>query len=240
MALLRAEIRRQLGRRGSIWGSAGVLALIAGGILLWTLLGTDVTGAKVIDNAAGVIGFFIFLVAVVIGALAGSYDVDQGTMRYLVLTGVSRTRLALVRLPALMISLVAITLPAYALVLVSFMIAGSEAPTGEMWLNLFYQPLMIAWIYGAISLAIGMLLRSNGVAIAVAMVTNFAGGLLAILIADKVSALAGELFISASAAIVVDRNAGDELSVAAAAAVTVIWLVVLLGAAVARVQRAEY
>ncbi|MBJ7347908.1 MAG: hypothetical protein JHC87_04960 [Thermoleophilaceae bacterium] len=240
MALLRAELRRQLGRRGSAWGSAGLMALVGGGIVLWALLSKNATAAGVVDNGGGTLAFFAFLVAVLIGALAGSFDVDQGTMRYLVLTGVSRTRLALVRLPGIAITLLVVMVPAYLLVFVAVLIAGGEAPTGEMWLDLFYQPILMAWIYGTISLAIGMMLRSNGVAIAVAMLINFAGLLLAELIADKVSVLAGELFISSSTAIVMDRTAGHELSIAAAVFVTIAWMVVLMGAAVARVQRAEY
>ena len=35
--------------------------------------------------------------AVLVGALAGSYDTAQGTMRYLVMTGVPRRRLYLTR-----------------------------------------------------------------------------------------------------------------------------------------------
>lgn len=240
MALLRAELRREMGRRGSFFGCAAVLLLVGVGILIYSQVADEATGAKVIDSATGMLTFFMVLVAVLVGALAGSYDVDQGTMRYLVLTGVSRTKLALVRVPGVIVTLAVLTIPAYLIVLLAYLLVGGVAPGGGDWFNLFYQPLISGWIYGVIGLAIGMFLRSNGVAIAVALVLNFVGLLLAGLIAENVSTLAGELFIGASSGILIEHEAGDELSLAAAAVVTCIWLAALLAASVARVQRAEF
>lgn len=216
------------------------MALVGLGILIWSVLSDGATSAGVVDAATGLLMFFVVLVAVLIGALAGSYDVDQGTMRYLVLTGVSRAKLALVRAPAAVVTVTALLAPAYLLVLLALALAGGEQASGGDWFNLFYQPLLTGYIYATIGLAVGMFLRSNGVAIAVALVLNFVGALLSVLIAEKVSALAGELFIGASSAIVIDHRAGEELSLAAAVIVTAAWLAALLGAAVVRVQRAEF
>ena len=52
----------------------------------------DAGGTELLD-AADPMSIPATLMAVLVGALAGSYDTSQGTMRYLVMTGVPRRRL---------------------------------------------------------------------------------------------------------------------------------------------------
>ena len=91
--MLASEIRRIVGRRGSLLervfvGFATVVIVI---IVRLTQSG-DAGGTELLD-ATDPMSIPATLMAVLVGALAGSYDTAQGTMRYLVMTGVPRRRL---------------------------------------------------------------------------------------------------------------------------------------------------
>lgn len=244
IALLPAEIRRQLGRRGSFWGTTAWVGLFGLGVLAWAILGGSATGEKVVENGTGLLVFAIALGSIVIGATAGAYDVDQGIMRYLVMTGRPRWELVFVRIPALVATVVLITLPALAAVLLGAAVAGGPHASGGEFFDLFYSTWMTGILYGALSLAIGMFMKSNGVAIAAAVVLNFAGLLIAGAIMEYVSEDLGKAFYPIVAGVVIARDAGNGsdagFSVAASAVLVFVWLAVLFGAAFARVQRTEY
>ena len=240
IALIKMEIRRQLGRRGSAIGSTIVILLAGVSIIVLSLASGQATGPKIFEAGTGLLAMLVTICSILLGALAGSYDVDQGTMRYLVLTGVSRTQLVLLRVPALIASIVVVSLPGILMVLIAGLIAPAPAANASDLLDLFYAVWMSGILYGLLSLAIGMFLRSNGVAIAIALVVSLVGALIAALIADKVSETVGGLFFSEVTANVVSREAGTVISLPVAVLATVVWLVLLLGAAVLRVQRAEY
>jgi ABC-type transport system involved in multi-copper enzyme maturation permease subunit len=238
--LIKAELRRILGRRGSAWGSAIVIGLFALGDVVWALVASNPTAETAIVDGGGLVAVIVILCSIILGATAGSYDVDKGTMRYLVLTGVSRWKLALVRIPGLIIAIVLVSFPGIALVLLAGLIAGGGGATAGNVFDVFY----LAWtggiMYGLLSLAIGTFLKSNGVAIAVAILVNFIGAQISFLIADHVSEGLGHLFFSTASEIVLDRDTAGPISLGLAIAVLITWLVVLLGAATLRVQRAEY
>ncbi len=177
--LLPSEIRRQVGRRGSFFGAVAWLALFGIGVLIWAILSDSASGKEALDSGQGLLGFAVVLAAIVLGALAGAYDVDQSIMRYLVMTGRPRWQLVFVRVPGLMAAVVLCTLPALLLIVLATLIAGPETTSGEQWFELFYVTWMTGFCYGIFSLAIGMLLKSNGVAIATAVLFNFAGVLIA-------------------------------------------------------------
>jgi ABC-type transport system involved in multi-copper enzyme maturation permease subunit len=244
ISLLPAEIRRQVGRRGSFFGGMGWIGLFGLGVLLWSILGNAPTGAKAIDAGTGLLSFSVVLASIVVGATAGAYDVDQGIMRYLVMTGRPRWQLVLVRVPALIVTIVLMTLPALAMILLASAIAGSPSASGGDYFDLFYATWMAGALYGVLSLAIGMFMKSNGVAIAVAVVLNFAGLLIAGVIMEYVSRDLGNAIFPVVASVVIAREAGKApdatFSVAASALLVVLWLVAVIGAAFARVQRSEY
>lgn len=214
------------------------------GLLLVVIFSSEDTGKKAMTDGTGLLLFAAVLAAIVIGATAGAYDVDQGTMRYLVLTGRPRWQLMLVRVPALLVTIVLVTLPAMVLVIVGSLISPAPGFTGGDLFDLFWSVWIGGFLYGILSLTIGTFLKSNGVAIAVCVVLNFAGILIASLIYEFVSEDLANGFFPVVASVVIDREAGSgaesTLSLGASSAVLVIWLGALLGAAVARIQRAEY
>ena len=141
----------------------------------------DAGGTELLD-AMDPISIVATLMAVLVGALAGSYDTAQGTMRYLVMTGVPRRRLyahararhgdrdrALLRAgdrprdrrrlrPA------ATARPT---------IRRFSAVVGAVWAYLV-NPL----VFGLVSMAVGSLLHSNGAAIGVSLGFSLGGGIL--------------------------------------------------------------
>lgn len=255
--LLKAEVIRQTGRRGSFYGSLGFSVLIAVILLIWVLTtGSDPSGSTIINNGAGLLGAIVVICSVIIGAIAGAYDADQGTMRYLVLTGRPRWQLVVVRYLGFFCTLILFTLPALILVsLIALAFGDSTTPTASgdpegfsAWWQMFYVVWVGGALYGLLALSIGTFLKSNGVAIAVAIVLNFAGVLAAALIWEFVSHAAGDIFYPIVVGAAVTREAqtaGPEgnasaLSLATSLSVLAIWVAALVGAAIWRVQRSEY
>ena len=96
--MTRALFRTIVGRKGSFLGTAGVTlaAVVVVAVVLVIVHGLrpgrnpSIGGQPMLDGVSAAIWLLGGVGAIVIGALAGSYDVAQGTMRYLVLTGVRR------------------------------------------------------------------------------------------------------------------------------------------------------
>lgn len=244
IGLLPSEIRRQVGRKGSFWGAMAWVGVFGIGLLVWSILSNSATGKDALETGVGLMAFAVVLAAIVVGALAGAYDVDQSIMRYLVMTGRPRWQLVFVRVPGLMATVVLFTLPAIVLVALGTLIAGAGTTTGEQWFELFYVTWMTGFCYGILSLAIGMLMKSNGVAIAVAVLLNFAGALIAGAIMEYVSETLGNAFFPIVASVVIFRDAGEgteaALPIQTSVLLLLVWLGALLGAAYARVHRSEY
>lgn len=239
--LLGAEMRRQLWRRGSVLGSAAAVTLFAGGLLVFSIFSDDETRADVVDAGAGLLTFVLVICAIVLGAIAGAYDTDKGTMRYLVLTGRPRWQLALVRVPALAVTIVAVLLPGLALVLLAAALAPGPSPSSSDWIDLFYGVPAAAFLYSMLSLAIGTFLRSSAVAIAVSIVLNFASLVIVAVLSEYVSEEVAELTFPVVVGVVIARGAdAGQFGLGTAAAALAVWLVALLGAAVWQVQRSEY
>ena len=139
--MLAAEIRRIAGRRGSYWSA---LLIGLGAVVLMAIIRIyqdgDAGGTEFLD-AMGPISLVATLMAVLVGALAGSYDTAQGTMRYLVMTGVPRRRLYATRVlgtavatiiccaPAIVVGIVA----AYVLRHNSFNDPTASSVLGAVW-----------------------------------------------------------------------------------------------------------
>jgi ABC-type transport system involved in multi-copper enzyme maturation permease subunit len=255
--LLKAEIMRQTGRRGSFWGSLGFAVVVAVILIIWALTTkSDPSSSTILNNGAGLVGAVVVICSIIIAAIAGAYDVDQGTMRYLVLTGRPRWQLVSVRYLGFFCTLVIFSLPALLLVCLGALLLGtSSTPTAQgdpvgfsaVW-QLFYMVWIGGALYGILALSIGTFLKSNGVAIAVAIVLNFAGVLAAALIWEYVSHGAGDLFYPILVGAAVTReaqtagpdNSAAALSLATSLGALVVWVAALVGAAIYRVQRAEY
>jgi ABC-type transport system involved in multi-copper enzyme maturation permease subunit len=241
LPLIGAELRRITGRRGSFYGSI-LFALIIMGI---TIAVDDAqSGATAMERAATAGRYAGLLGVVVMGALAGSYDSANGTMRYLVLTGVPRWQLAVVRIVGMMLAVLPMALLILVIAYVASMGVG-DGPSGKVLGESLWAVLATLWTWGIVSVSIGMLMRSNGSAIAVSVVLFFGGGLITALVAEFISEtlanyLLPTVFEQVAALI---KPGGEEdlaLSLAAAFAVLAVWLVVLSAAAIARVQRDEY
>lgn len=242
--LIPAEIQRQMGRKGSFFGAMAFVALFGLGVLVWAILAKKSDAYTAVNNGSGLLSFAVALSSIVVGAMAGSYDVDQGIMRYLVMTGRPRWQLVFVRVPGFIATIIIATLPGLVFVALAALAAGGRSAGSGDYFDLFYQPWMTGILYGLLSLAVGMFLKSNGVAIAVAVVLNFAGLLIAGVIYENVSKDLANAFYPIVAGTVIAHDAGTQadgnFSVPASVAVVLLWLVVLYGAAFARVQRTEY
>ncbi|MBJ7458611.1 MAG: ABC transporter permease subunit [Thermoleophilaceae bacterium] len=256
--LLRAEVRRQTGRRGSFYGSFGFALLIAVITLVWALTtSSDPSGSEILNNGAGLLAAVVVICSVILGAIAGAYDVDQGTMRYLVLTGRPRWQLVIVRYLGLFCTLVLFTLPALMMIgLIALALGDSSTPTVQgdpVGFNAFLEMLYVVWVsgalYGLLALSIGTFLKSNGVAIAVAIVLNFAGVLAAALIWEFVSHTGGDVFYPILVDAAISREAqsaggaegdGSSLALGTSLFALGVWIAALIGAAIWRVQRSEY
>lgn len=244
IGLLPAEVKRQVLRKGSFFGAMGWVGIFGVGTLIWAFFASSPTAETAIVNGGGLLVFAATLAGIVVGATAGAYDVNQGTMRYLVMTGRPRWQLVCVRVLALPVTMALIALPGMLFVLAAGLVAGGTAPEPDAYLDLFYGPWMSAVLFGWLSLTIGTFLKSVGVAIAVSVVANFAGLLIAGVIYENVSETLANSFFPIVAAVAIDRQADTgpdgTLSLETSLIVLAVWLIALIAAANARVYRAEY
>ncbi|MEH3055247.1 MAG: hypothetical protein PGN13_14805 [Patulibacter minatonensis] len=240
MALIGFELRRIVGRRGSFFG---VMAVCFGFALLAAFLVPSG------EQNAGVwitaIGTPLVFGGAVVAALEGSYDQAQGTMRYLVLTGVPRWRLVVNRVPALLLALLLIALPAMVVGAVSMV--GDDQPTNEIVIGLA-AGLTYGAIWGIVAMAVGTLLRSNGAGIAVALVLYLLSTAITAFVEAQVSETVAEYLLPNVAAVVAafgytgddDFTSTNAIPYATAVVVLLVWLVAIVALAIARVQRDEY
>lgn len=240
MALVGFELRRIIGRRGSFFGAMGVALAIA-------LLTAGLAPEEAQDGAvwASVIGVPLVFGATVVSALEGSYDMSQGTMRYLVLTGVPRWRLVAIRVPAVLLAILLIALPAMLVGLAAMVSAGEEASEIARGLG---SGLTVALSWGLVAMAVGTLLQSNGAGIAVALVFYLAANIITAVVRSEVSEQVGD-YLLPNVVSTVSRFGGDvadtvpdpsALPFASALIALVIWLVAIVALAAVRVERDEY
>jgi ABC-type transport system involved in multi-copper enzyme maturation permease subunit len=164
-------------------------------------------------------------------------------MRYLVMTGVPRRRLYVTRVLGTAIVSVLICVPAVVLTIVaayalrhsSFNDPSLSADLGAAWAYTA-NPL----VFGLVSVAVGSLLHSNGAAIGIALGFSLGGAILTGLIGNYISETFASYLLPAATDIVaqVDRNA--HVSLAAAFAAVLAWLLAFLGAGLWRVLHDEY
>ena len=239
MNLIGYELRRIIGRKGSFYGVMGVAFAIA--ILVALLVNAE---DQTEDVWSQVLGIPLVFGATVVGALAGSYDTAQGTMRYLVLTGVPRWKLVAIRIPALVIAIVLISIPA---ALAAFYGMSTGDATGTEMVRSVGGSVTYAAIWGIVSMVVGTLLRSNGAGIAVALVLFLVGNIITAAVQSEISQTVGDYLLPNVVSVFalfghVPDNVDQmtDMAWAASAVALVLWLVALTGLAIARVERDEY
>ena len=252
--MLVQEILKIIRRRGMYWSHVGAMLLAVVAVLVVTVIvratqdaGDVVTRLDVLNAARDTLSFAGFVMAALIGAQEGAYDVQQGTFRYLVMTGRSKLGLYLVRYPAFAIAVVAGMLPAMAVAAIGALAVGQSRDAGftttvdtsvgasDLAL-LVWQPVLVSLVFGAIALAVGALLRSVGGAIVVALVLNLAGfNLLALLtlISDSLDVVVLPIAIGV-------LTGADDFGIPVAIVVVLAWVGAFVVAGALRTTRSEY
>lgn len=236
--LMRIARRRGLFLTAIVLGAAPVAFALAY-YLVWDDGPAD---AGDLLDTIGVLALVPTVMAVLLGALAGSYDTANGIMRYLVMTGVPRLRLYVDRVVGTLLAVLVVNVPA-ALLLVAGLYAlpapASGAPgagdvLGAIW-ELVAQPL----VFAIVAVAVGSLLRSNGAAIGVGLVLLLGSTILTAIVETQVSETAAELLLSPAALAVASLD-GGRIPLLASAGVLVAWLAAFLALGALRTVRDEY
>ena len=247
--MIAATAQTIVGRRGTFLSTVALafLAVSAVAVIRAIVNARDpethpsIGGAIFVEGAGGLIFFIGILGGVLMGALAGSYDVAQGTMRYLVMTGVSRIRLYVSRGVALVLCVYLALVPAIALMLVLALVLpqpdGAGIDVHDLLAGLWAIALF-SGVYALVSMGIGSLLRSNGAAITISLLINFALTPVIFLVASWSERVAGFALPVALGTLTGDDD--TEISIGLAAVVVAAWLALFLGAGWARIARDEY
>jgi ABC-type transport system involved in multi-copper enzyme maturation permease subunit len=241
--MLVAEVRRIAGRRGSYWSAIalGFAAVVL--LIIFRLTGDEEPGGKLMLDAMGPISLVATIMTILFGALAGSYDTAQGTMRYLVMTGVPRRRLYATRLAGMAIATVISCAPAIALGVAGAFLcrhSGANDPSladvpGAVWAYL-----ALPLVFGLVSVGVGSLLRSNGAAIGVSLAFALGGSVLTALFANYVSESAAGYLLPAAAPVVASLQGDSHISLGAAFAAVAVWLAAFVYAGLWRTLHDEY
>lgn len=239
MSLVPFALRRMIGRRGSFFGAMAFVLLIA---VLASLLVVDGQHTERVWVSA--IGTPLVIAMTIVAALEGSYDVSQGTMRYLVLTGVPRWQLVLVRTAAVVLATLLVALPA--LLVGGFVMAG-DGRTGAEIARALGGALVQGTTWAIVAMAVGTLLRSNGAGIAIAIVFYLMATPITYLLYLKVSETLANYLLPNVAGIVSkfgtaqpDDLTGNPIAYGAAVVALLAWLTGAVAVAMWRVRRDEY
>jgi len=246
--VIAATLRTITGRKGSFLGGAAVVVASVIIVIVVTIVvhelrpgrNPSIGGQSLLDGARGAVWLLGVVVAILIGALAGSYDVAQGTMRYLVITGARRSQIYGARTVALVLAVllmlaVPIVLGGLAALVLPHTDAdaiGAREIADFVWTSVVY-----AVVFALISMGIGAVMRSNGPAIAISLVF-FLGFTPLLLLLYRVSDTLGDLTLIGSLDRITGGNRG--LSIPVSAVAVVAWVAVFWGAGGLRVQRDEY
>ena len=247
--MILATARTIVGRKGTFFSTVGlaILGVIAVAVIRTIVNARDpeihpsIGGAIFVDQAGGLIFFVGVLGGVLMGALAGSYDVAQGTMRYLVKTGVSRLRIYATRGIALVTSVFVALAPGILLMLVLAVAlpqVDGQGVDGHDLLVALWAIALFAGVYALVSMGIGSLLRSNGAAITIALLINFALTPALFVIAIWSERVASLALPAALATLTGDDD--SEIGYALATVAVLAWLALVLGGGLARIERDEY
>ena len=246
--MIAATLRTITGRKGSfVGGTIVVLVMVVIVIVAQIVIhelrpgrNPSMGGQGMLDGVAGALFLFGVVVSILIGSLAGSYDVAQGTMRYLVITGARRGQIYAARIVAVALAvllMLAVPLVLGAILAVALPHTAADGITSGELVDYVWTAVLFAVVFGLMSMGIGSLLRSNGPAIAISLVFSI-GFTPLLLLLYSFSDTLGDLTLASS----LDRISGgdDGLPIAAAAVSVVVWVAAFLGAGALRVQHDEY
>ena len=246
--MILATLKTIIGRKGSAIGSA---ATALGAVLITIVIVyivhdrnpvdyASAGGTPLLDATTAVLVLLGVVISIVLGALAGSYDTSQGTMRYLLLAGPSRWSIYASRAIAVLIASWLVLIPALVVAVIACVVlptASQDTMTATNVGSSVWNILLLSGTYALISMGIGSLLKSNGAAIAIALVINIGVTPLLGLLSSWNETL-GDLALPP----VLGRLGGSDTSLPLAAAVVafVFWMGLFLGAGWWRVSRDEY
>ncbi len=246
--MISATLRTITGRKGSFRGGAIFVLVMAMLVIVAQIVihelrpgrNPSMGGQEMLNGVGGAVFLFGVIVAILIGSLAGSYDVAQGTMRYLVITGARRGQIYAARIVAVALAvllMLAVPLALGAILAVALPHTADDGITVAELVDYFWTATLFAVVFGLISMGIGSLLRSNGPAIAISLVFSI-GFTPLLLLLYSFSDTLGDMTLASS----LDRISGgdDGLPIAAAGVSVVIWVAAFLGAGALRVQHDEY
>lgn len=246
--MILATLRTITGRRGSFIGSAATaLAAVLITIVIVYIVHernsvdfASAGGKPLLDATTAVLVLLGVVISIVLGALAGSYDVSQGTMRYLLLAGPSRWSIYASRAIAVLLASWLVLIPALVIALIACFVLPTASQDTMSAANVgssIWNILLLSGTYALISMGIGSLLRSNGAAIAIALVINIGVTPLLGLLSSWNETL-GDLALPP----VLGRLGGSDTSLplAVAAVAFLVWMAIFLGAGWWRVSRDEY
>jgi ABC-type transport system involved in multi-copper enzyme maturation permease subunit len=241
--MLASEIRRILGRRGTYWSAIFVgFATVVIVLIVRISQSGDAGGTELLD-AADPMSVPATLMAVLVGALAGSYDTSQGTMRYLVMTGVPRRRLYATRVLGTAITAFICCVPAIVLMIVAAYVLRHDSlndPSLSSVIGAVWAYSANPIVFGLVGVAVGSLLHSNGAAIGVSLGFSLGGAILTGLIGNYVSETLASYLLPAATDIAAQLDRSADISLVAAFAALLVWLAAFLGAGLIRVLRDEY
>ncbi|MEI6626621.1 MAG: hypothetical protein WCO40_09770 [Thermoleophilia bacterium] len=245
IAVAQADLRRMLARRGLILTSvivpvAIVLVLVGVRIFLHSHnpVAHTTVGGETLFAFVSIIGIVSVVFGTVIGAMFGAEDVTSGTLRYILLTGFSRLRLFVTRIPVLAIVAVGVALPAFVLLLIAALVlphAGEPGVTAGDGGRLLLSLVLNVGIYALIAYGIGVAIRSTGGAIAVALGLNLIGISLFNLITLAVPGVKPWLLDNALTRV----TDGGDTSIAIAIVALIVWPAAFLAVGLVRALRTE-
>lgn len=246
--MIAASLRAITGRRGSFRG--GGIVILLGVLLVVTVLlvvnelrpgrNPSIGGQPMLDGVGGIVWALGTVVAILVGSLAGSYDVAQGTMRYLLLTGVGRVWFYIGRTVALVAAIALLLVPALAIGCLAVFLLPSEprddVSASELG-DVVWTSVLWPLVFGLIAMGIGSLLRSNGPAIAISLLFAFAASPLLTLVGAWKETVGDLMLLPA-----LDRVTGREssISIPVAAVAVLAWVAVPWALGLARHVRDEY
>jgi ABC-type transport system involved in multi-copper enzyme maturation permease subunit len=199
-------------------------------------------GAENLGHGTFVVAALGGVAAAIVGASAGAGDLDAGVYRDLVVTGRSRLALFASRIPAGLMFLLPFVAAAYALAAVAGVVFADTRPSPDvrlMALGGLWALLEVSFYY-LLSLAIASLIGSRSYTIGIVLALRLA--ITPILASISALGIVRELLPGVAMQSLIPAGFGDAvrqgpvlpMSVAATAAVLIIWVVVALAVAARR------
>jgi ABC-type transport system involved in multi-copper enzyme maturation permease subunit len=239
------EILKIMRRRGMFWSACAIPLVAVVAVLVIDLIiranNSDnyIGGQDLLEAHSAFIGLAGFIMAALVGAQAGAYDVANGTFRYLVMTGRSRLSLYLARWVAFAVVMIIAAVPALLVASLSVAVLPNDGDPSAGFTDHvtgWWSVILPTLVYGSIALGVGALLKSVGAAIAVALVLNF-GSIIFLPLLTLLNERIDDFLLSGA----VTRILGEgESSLILAIVVALVWTGAFFGAGALRTVRAEY